>query len=305
MTSPPPPGLIDAHHHLWDLDQRPQAWLDDPELTSIRRTFTPDDLRATATQVVAGRRLHSTVVVQCIPDVPETEDLLALAARDPLIAAVVGWADLTSPAVGDELDRLLAGPGGSHLRSLRHLVQGESDPDWLQRPDVERGLAAVRDRGLGYDVLVRSHQLDQAIRLAERLPDLPQVLDHAGKPDLARGELADWERRLRRLARHPQVVCKVSGLITEADHDSWTIADLRPAWDVLLSAFGPDRLMFGSDWPVANLAGGWNRWAATVHVLLDDCSADETSAILAGTATAFYRLTRTELTRTEETRDSR
>ncbi|MFF2464246.1 amidohydrolase family protein [Streptomyces mirabilis] len=286
--------LIDAHHHLWDLGRRPQPWLDDPALATIRRTFTPDDLRTTATQLIAGRRLHSTVAVQCVPDVPETEDLLALAEWEPLIGAVVGWADLTSPGIGDLLDGLLAGPGGTHLRSLRHLVQGETDPGWLQRPDVENGLAAVRDRGLCYDVLVRSHQLDQAIRLAERFPDLPQVLDHAGKPPIADGELADWEHQLCRLAAHPQVVCKVSGLITEADHERWTVDDIRPVWDVLLSAFGPDRLMFGSDWPVANLAGGWNRWAATVDELLDGCSADETSAILAGTATTFYRLTRTE-----------
>ncbi|MFE9425984.1 amidohydrolase family protein [Kitasatospora sp. NPDC006697] len=301
MTTPStPPVLIDAHHHLWDLVQRPQPWLDDPALASIRRTFTPDDLRSTATRAVAGRRLRGTVAVQCMPEVPETEDLLALAEREPLIEAVVGWVDLTSPAVGDELDRLLAGPGGGRLRSLRHLVQGEPDPQWLQRADVERGLAAVRDRGLGYDVLVRSHQLDQAVRLAERFPDLPQVLDHAGKPDLVRGERGEWERGLRRLAAHPQVVCKVSGLITEADHDTWTTADIRPAWDVLLSAFGPDRLMFGSDWPMANLAGGWNRWAATVDELLEGCSRDEASAILAGAATAFYHLTSTE-----ETRESR
>ncbi|MGQ4386186.1 amidohydrolase family protein [Streptomyces sp. SAS_270] len=285
--------LIDAHHHLWDLDQRPQHWLDDPALATIRRTFTPDDLRTTATRPVAGRRLHSTVAVQCVPDVPETQDLLALAEREPLIAAVVGWADLTSPEIGDVLDRLLAGPGGTYLRSLRHLVQGETDPEWLQRPDVERGLAAARDHGLCYDVLVRNHQLDQAIRLAERFPDLPQVLDHAGKPSIADGELTEWESQLRLLAAHPHVVCKVSGLITEANHERWTVDDIRPVWDVLLSAFGPDRLMFGSDWPVANLAGGWNRWAATVDELLDGFSADETSAILAGTATTFYRLTRT------------
>ncbi|MFF4508032.1 amidohydrolase family protein [Streptomyces sp. NPDC001401] len=288
--------LIDAHHHLWDLDRRPQPWLDDPALAAIRRTFTPDHLRTTATHRIAGRRLHSTVAVQCMPDVPETEDLLALAEREPLIGAVVGWADLTSPGIGDQLDGLLTGPGGTYLRSLRHLVQGETDPEWLQRPDVERGLAAVRDRGLCYDVLVRSHQLDQTIRLAERFPDLPQVLDHAGKPPIADGDLADWERQVRLLAVHPHVVCKVSGLITEADHEKWTVEDIRPVWDVLLSAFGPDRLMFGSDWPVANLAGGWNRWAATVDELLDGCSADETSEILAGTATTFYRLTRTERT---------
>ncbi|MGW7729285.1 amidohydrolase family protein [Streptomyces canus] len=286
----PAPVLIDAHHHLWDLDQRPQPWLDDPTVVTIRRTFTPDDLRTTATHPIAGRRLHGTVVVQCMPDVPETEDLLALAEQEPLIEAVVGWADLTSPAIGETLDQLLAGPGGAYLRSLRHLVQGETDPGWLQRPDVERGLAAARDRGLCYDVLVRSHQFDQAIRLAERFPDLPQVLNHAGKPDIARRELADWRRQVQRLAAHPHVVCKVSGLITEADHDNWTTADIRPVWDILLTAFGPDRLMFGSDWPVANLAGGWNRWAAAVDELLTDCAEHEIHAILADTATAFYRL---------------
>ncbi|MET7452136.1 amidohydrolase family protein [Streptomyces sp. NPDC005574] len=287
---PPTPALIDAHHHLWDLDQRPQPWLDDPGLTAIRRTFTPSDLRSTATRTVAGRRLHSTVAVQCMPDVSETQDLLALAAHEPLIEAVVGWADLTSPSIGEVLDQLLAGPGGTCLRSLRHLVQGETDPGWLQRPDVERGLAAVRDRGLSYDVLVRSHQLDQAINLAERFPGLPQVLNHAGKPPLARGELADWRRQMHRLAAHEQVVCKLSGLITEADHTTWTTGDIRPVWDTLLTAFGPHRLMFGSDWPVANLAGGWNRWAATVDELLTDCSESVIHALLAGTATAFYRL---------------
>ncbi|RRR83451.1 amidohydrolase [Streptomyces sp. RP5T] len=284
------PVLIDAHHHLWDLDRRPQPWLDDPGLVSINRTFTPGDLRSTATTPIAGRHLHGTVVVQCMPEVPETQDLLALAEQEPLIEAVVGWADLTSPAIGDVLDRLLAGPGGTYLRSLRHLVQGETEPGWLQRHDVERGLAAARDRGLSYDVLVRSHQLDQALDLAGRFPDLPQVLNHAGKPDIAGGALEDWRRQVRRLAAHEQVLCKLSGLITEADHDSWTTADIRPVRDTLFDAFGPDRLMFGSDWPVANLAGGWNRWAATVDELLTDCADHEIQALLAGTATAFYRL---------------
>jgi predicted TIM-barrel fold metal-dependent hydrolase len=284
------PVLVDAHHHLWDLDRRPQPWLDDPGMASIRSTFTPDDLRLTATHPVAGRRLHGTVVVQCLAEAAETGDLLALAEREPLIEAVVGWADLTSPAIGDVLDRLRAGPGGGYLRSLRHLVQGETDPNWLQRPDVEHGLRAVRDRGLRYDVLVRDHQLDQAIRLAERFPDLPQVLNHAGKPNLARQDIEGWERGIRRMAAHPHVVCKVSGLITEADHTHWTIADIRPAWDVLVSAFGPERLMFGSDWPVADLAGGWNRWAATVDRLLTGWSDSDAHALLAGTARAFYRL---------------
>ncbi|MFI0730518.1 amidohydrolase family protein [Streptomyces sp. NPDC021225] len=284
-------ALVDAHHHVWNLDLRPQPWLDEPGHEPLRRSFSSRALRSAATRPIAGRRLTRTVVVQCITSVPETRDLLALADSDPLVGAVVGWADLTFPAIGDVLDELRARPGGEYLRALRHIVQDESDPEWLQRPAVERGLRAVQDSGLGYDVLIRSHQLPQAIRLAERLPELPLVLDHAGKPPLARRELTDWAEQLRGLARHPQVRCKVSGLVTEADHEKWTVDDIRPVWDVLLSAFGSDRLMFGSDWPVCVLAGGWNRWAATVEELLDGCSATEIHAVLAGTATAFYHLT--------------
>jgi L-fuconolactonase len=289
----PAPPLIDAHHHLWDLARRPQPWLDEPAHAPIRRSFAPDDLRAAAARTISGRRLTATVVVQCVTSRAETEELLVLAEADPLIAAVVGWADLTAPSFGDELDRLQEGVGGGHLRSLRHIVQAETDPAWLQRPDVEHGLNTLAQRGLGYDVLIRDHQLPQTIRLAERLPELRLVLDHAGKPPIANGDLADWAEQLRRLAGHPQVVCKVSGLVTEADHRTWTTADIRPVWDVLLTAFGPGRLMFGSDWPVCELAGGWDRWAAAVEDLLQGLSADEQHAVLAGTATDFYRLSTT------------
>jgi predicted TIM-barrel fold metal-dependent hydrolase len=223
--------------------------------------------------------------------VEETAELLALAGQDPLVGAVVGWADLTSPATGDVLDALRSQPGGGYLRALRHLVQGEPDPEWLQQPSVERGLRAVQDRDLAYDVLIRSHQFPQAIRLAQRFPDLPLVLDHAGKPPIGQPAFYDWVREVRVLAGHHQVRCKVSGLITEADHHAWTLDDIRPVWDVLLTAFGPERLMFGSDWPVCVLAGGWTRWAAAVEQLLDDCSEHERQAVLCDTATDFYRLT--------------
>ncbi|GGN20089.1 amidohydrolase family protein [Streptomyces fuscichromogenes] len=288
MSDPLP--LVDAHHHVWNLDHRPQPWLHEPGHEPIRRTFALDDLRASATRAVAGRRLAGTVLVQCVTSLDETREFLALADTDPLVGAVVGWADLTSPAIGNVLDELRAGPGGGWLRAVRHLVQGEPDPGWLQRPSVERGLRAVAERGLGYDVLIRDHQFNQAVGLAERVPELPLVLDHSGKPPIAKGELADWERDVRRLAAHPQVRCKVSGLVTEADHRTWTTDDIRPVWDILLAAFGADRLMFGSDWPVCVLAGGWNHWAATVEELLAGCSPAETSAVLAGTATGFYRL---------------
>lgn len=290
MSDTTRPGLVDAHHHVWSLHRLRQPWLDAPGHEPIRRSFDTGDLRGTATRTIAGRRLERTVVVQCVTSVPETRELLALADADPLIGAVVGWVDLTCLDIKDILDGLRACPGGTHLRAVRHIVQGESDPEWLQRPVVESGLRAVRDQGLGYDVLIRSHQLPQAIRLAEAIPDLRIVLDHAGKPPIVGGDLTEWERQIRRLSGHSQVRCKVSGLVTEADHAKWTVADIRPVWDVLLSAFGAYRLMFGSDWPVCVLAGGWNRWAATVEELLADCSASETQAILSGTATDFYGL---------------
>jgi len=294
------PGLVDAHHHVWDLGRRPQPWLDEPAHAPIRRSFGLDDLARSATRAVLGRRLTASVLVQCLPSLPETREFLALADSAPAdsapadgvlpVGAVVGWVDLTSPEAADTLDELRAGPGGHLLRAVRHLVQGESDPNWLQRPDVERGLWAVQERGLGYDVLVRARQLPQAVRLAERFPGLPLVLDHAGKPPLRAGDLTGWTRDIRALARFPQARCKLSGLITEADHEKWTTSDLRPAWDTLLDAFGPERLMFGSDWPVCVLAGGWDRWAEAAEELLAPCTGPETAAILAGTATDFYRL---------------
>lgn len=283
--------LIDAHHHLWDLRRRSQPWLDEPDHEPIRRNFCVADLRSAAARPVAGRRLAAAVAVQCVASVDETRDLLALAEQEELLGAVVGWVGLDSPAVGDTLDALLHGTGGRYLRSVRHLVQGESDAGWLQRPAVEAGLREVAARELGYDLLIRSHQFRQAIRLAERLPGLPLVLDHAGKPPITAGELGDWASDVRRLASHPQVTCKVSGLVTEADRGKWTVDDLRPVWDVLLEAFGPDRLMFGSDWPVCNLAGGWQRWAAAVEELLAGLSAEDVTALLSGTASTFYRLT--------------
>jgi predicted TIM-barrel fold metal-dependent hydrolase len=282
--------LVDAHHHLWDLTARPQDWLDDPAYVTIRRTFTVDDLRTSATRAIAGRQLTTSVLVQCLTSVEETEELLALAALDPLVGAVVGWADLTDPAVGETVDRLRQGPGGARLRSLRHIVQAETDPHWLQRPAVEHGLAALANRDLAYDVLIHAGQLPQAVRLAERLPDLRLVLDHAAKPPIAAGDLGGWRTDMTDLATHPQVCCKLSGLVTEADHTRWTTADIRPVWDLLLEEFGPRRLMFGSDWPVCVVAGGWDRWAETVDELVHELSPGDQYSVLAGTATTFYRL---------------
>ena len=282
-------GLVDAHHHVWDLTRRPQPWLDEDGLEPLRRSFGTADLTHAASLGLAGRRLEATVLVQCLPSTAETEEFLALAADDDLVAGVVGWVDLTQPGVGQELDRLAGVTGGDRLVGIRHLVQGEADPEWLLRDDVGRGLAEVAARGLRFDLLVLPHQLPAAVELARRMPDLPLVLDHAAKPPLRDGDLKSWAAELDALAAAGPVTCKLSGLVTEAG-PGWTVEDLRPPAEEVLAAFGPARTMLGSDWPVCEAAGGWSRWAAAAEHLLASLTAGELDDVLQGTARQFYRL---------------
>ncbi|MFF7450229.1 MULTISPECIES: amidohydrolase family protein [unclassified Streptomyces] len=235
---------VDAHHHVWDLSVRDQDWI--PEGSPIRRDFTVADLAPEA----AAAGVDRTVLVQTVTVAEETPEFLALAAGHDLVAGVVGWTDLTRPDVADELARLRSLPGGRFLKGIRHQVQGETDPQWLLRPDLRRGLAAVAAAGLVYDLVVLPHQLPACAEVAAALPELTFVLDHVGKPPVASGALDPWAGDLRALAARPNTVGKLSGLVTEAHPDGWTVEDLRPYADVALAAFGPDRLMFGSDWPV-------------------------------------------------------
>jgi L-fuconolactonase len=283
-------GFIDAHHHVWDLTRRPQPWLDEPGLDDLRRSFSVADLVADAAGGLCGHKLEATVLVQCLPLVAETEDLLRLAEQDQLVAGVVGWVDLTEPHVGSELDRLRTLPGGQLLVGVRHLVQAEPDPRWLLRLDVRRGLDEVSERGLCYDLLVLPHQLAAAAALAERAPHLRLVLDHAAKPPLRSADLREWAKGIRSLSAAPQVVCKFSGLVTEADRESWSTKDLQPVAKEILDDFGPERLMFGSDWPVCRVAGGWAAWAFAAEELLAPLSPAELDEVLSGTARRTYAL---------------
>ncbi|MEU8934110.1 amidohydrolase family protein [Streptomyces sp. NPDC048409] len=242
---------VDAHHHVWDLSVRDQDWITGPGLRALRRNFGVEDLRPEARAAGVTR----TVLVQTVTVPEETPEFLALADADDLVAGVVGWTDLTDPAVAGELARLRELPGGAHLKGIRHQVQAEPDPQWLLRPDVHRGLAAVAEAGLVYDLVVRAHQLPAAVKAAEAHPGLTFVLDHLGKPPIASGALDPWAGAVRALAALPNTVCKLSGMVTEADPASWTVQDLRPFAETVLDAFGPDRLMFGSDWPVCLLGG--------------------------------------------------
>ncbi|MFJ8360984.1 amidohydrolase family protein [Streptomyces sp. NPDC093984] len=277
---------VDAHHHVWDLSVRDQDWIRGPELEPIRRSFTIADLERQARPVGVDR----TVLVQTVTVAEETPEFLALAERNEIVAGVVGWTDLTSPGVADTLARLRELPGGSYLRGIRHQVQGEPDPEWLLRPDVRRGLAAVADAGLVYDLLVLPRQLPACVKAAESLPELTFVLDHLGKPPIASGNLEPWASDIRALAALPNTVCKLSGMVTEADWKTWRVEDLRPYTDTVLDAFGPSRLMFGSDWPVCTVAASYADVSDTAAALTQGLGDDERHQIFEGTATRVYHL---------------
>ncbi|WP_435209178.1 amidohydrolase family protein [Streptomyces sp. bgisy034] len=278
--------IVDAHHHVWDLSVRDQDWITGPELQPLRRNFGVDDLAPEARAAGVGR----TVLVQTITVPEETPEFLALAAEHELIAGVVGWTDLTRPDIADELSRLRELPGGPYLKGIRHQVQGEADPEWLLRADVRRGLAAVAEAGLVYDLVVLPHQLPACVKAAADLPGLTFVLDHSGKPPIASGARAPWTRDVQALAALPNTACKLSGLVTEADLTDWTVADLRPYADAVLEAFGAGRLMFGSDWPVCTLAATYGEVLAAATELTAALSDAERAQVFAGTAAHVYGL---------------
>lgn len=287
MTGPETvPGIVDAHHHVWDLSVRDQDWISGAELAALRRDFTLVDLAPQAR--AAG--VTATVLVQTVTVPEETPEFLALAADSDLVAGVVGWTDLTAPDVAETLAGLRAGPGGEYLVGIRHQVQSEPDPRWLERPDVLQGLSAIAEAGLVYDLVVKPHQLAAAVAAAERLPGLTLVLDHIGKPPIASGELDPWAQQIRRLAALPNTVCKLSGMVTEADWGSWSVAALTPYADTVLDAFGPARLMFGSDWPVCRLAATYAEVLAAARELTAGLGPAERHDVFTGTAARTYDL---------------
>ncbi len=275
------PLVIDAHHHFWRYDPAEYGWIE-PTMAAIRRDFLPADLKRAA----SGAGVSVVVSVQARQTTQETAWLLELAHGDPFITAVVGWVPLASPTVEAELERFAGEP---KLRGVRHVLQDEAD-EYMLQPAFERGLRAVGGLGLAYDILVLERQLPSAIALVDRHPDQVFVLDHVAKPRIRDGLLEPWRENMRELARRPNVHCKLSGIVTEADHRRWSAAQLRPYVETVIEAFTPERLMLGSDWPVCLLACDYGRWIDTARGLVGDLSPAEQAQILGGTARRAYRL---------------
>jgi L-fuconolactonase len=291
---------IDAHHHVWDPAIRQHSWLD--AVPALRRRFDIGAFQRAA----APEGVTASVLVQVLNDRAETEEFLAIAAASETaaqraasragrhcavtVAGVVGWVDLCAPDVGAQIARLRELPGGDHLVGVRHLVQDEPDPAWLDRSEVRRGLRAVAACGLVYDLLIRPSQGPAAVRVTGDLDSLVFVLDHAGKPSIAGGRLQPWATLIAELSTRPNVVCKVSGLVTEAA-PGWQPEQFAQYLDLIVESFGPGRLMFGSDWPVCTLAATYGQvFSLAWELLAERLSLAERDAVFASTARSTYGL---------------
>lgn len=274
---------IDAHQHFWKYNPVRDAWITD-DMAAIQRDFLPADLAP----ILQQHGLDGCVAVQASQSEAETDWLLELAGEHNFIKGVVGWVDLQAENVAE---RLAHYSQFTKLKGFRHVLQGETDRALMLRPEFRRGVAALHQHGFTYDLLILPDQLGYAAELAKAFPAQPFVLDHLAKPLIKAGELAPWRHDLQALAAHENVFCKVSGMVTEADWQHWQPADFRPYLDVVFEAFGPSRVMFGSDWPVCNVAGGYGRIYALVADYITQLSPDEQDGFWGDNATRFYNLT--------------
>ena len=276
---------IDAHHHFWDrsISDFDYTWQEAEGLENICRDFMPGDLKP----LIREAGIDATVLVQTQHLVEENRWALNLADENGFICGVVGWVDLASEDCEKQLEEFVEHP---KFVGVRHVVQDEPDDDFIVGADVSGGLATLEKFGVPYDLLFFPRHLKHAVTVARRFPGLSLVIDHLAKPNIRKGELDPWRQEIQAAAACPNVYCKFSGLVTEADWQNWTVDDLRPCVDTMLEAFGPGRIMFGSDWPVCKLAAGYKVVVEAARQLTNSLSDDEKSLIFGGTATQFYQL---------------
>jgi L-fuconolactonase len=273
---------IDAHQHFWHFDPVHYSWIT-PDMAAIRRDFLPSDLEP----VLQQHRLDGCVVVQSDQTPAENAFQLANADAHDFIKGVVGWVDLQAADVAGRLDYYQQ---FAKLKGFRHVLQGEADRALMLRPAFQRGIAELGPRGFTYDLLILPDQLGYAAELAAAFPNQPFVVDHIAKPPIKAQEIDDWMRGIRQLAAHENVCCKVSGMVTEADWQHWEPEDFQPYLDVVFAAFGPRRVLYGSDWPVCNVAGGYARAIGILEDYLRPFSAAEKAQFWGDNAMRFYGL---------------
>ena len=273
---------IDTHQHFWRYSPEQYDWIGDT-MSSIRRDFLPNDLEAE----IELARIDGVISVQARQSLEETWDLLKFADENSFVRAVVGWAPLVSPDLNRMLDTFASHP---KLRAVRHVLQDEPDPMYMLGDYFNRGIAALKPYRLAYDILIYERHLPQTIQFVDRHPEQVFVLDHLGKPSVRSGAISPWRENIEELAKRPNVYCKISGLATEANHDTWTEIELKPYLDVVIHAFTPRRLMFGSDWPVCKVATSYLKWLNLVAVTVRHFSQAEQERFWSGTAIEAYRL---------------
>ncbi len=275
--------VIDAHQHFWKFDPVRDSWITD-EMAVIQKDFLPADLKP----VLEAAGVNGCVLVQVDQSEDENEFQLAIAEKFDFVRGVVGWVDLQSPAVEERLEHYRRFP---KMKGFRHILQGEKDRALMLKPAFKKGIGLLRKFGFTYDILIFPDQLGYTRDFVEAFPDQPFVIDHIAKPHIREKKLtAEWQSAIRAVAAHKQVYCKISGMVTEADWKHWKAADLRPYLDTVVEAFGTERIMFGSDWPVCLVAASYKEVIGLVHDYFSSFSKGEQDSFFGGNAITFYNL---------------
>ena len=277
---------IDSHHHIWDLSIRDQDWIVGESLAPIRRNFLMSDYK----EAVKPFGIEKSVIVQTVTTYDETPELLAIAETDEMVAGIVGWLDMSANDAILHLDHYLTLPGASHLKGIRDIVQDHPDSNYLARPQVDKNVKELGKRGLAYDILTKTPELPGAIELVKNNSDVQFILDHISKPYISKKEFEPWRTLITEIAKFENVVCKVSGIVTEADWKNWKIEDIKPYFDIILENFGANRLMYGSDWPVCTLAGSYSEVFNLAENLAQELSPTEKTSFWFGCANRAYHL---------------
>ena len=277
---------IDSHHHIWDLSIRDQDWIVGESLAPIRRNFLMSDYK----EAVKPFGIEKSVIVQTVTTYDETPELLAIAETDEMVAGIVGWLDMSADDAILQLDHYQTLPGAAYLKGIRDIVQDHPDSNYLARPQVDKNVKELGKRGLAYDILTKTPELPGAIELVKNNSDVQFILDHISKPYISKKEFEPWRTLITEIAKFENVVCKVSGIVTEADWKNWNIEDIKPYFDIILENFGANRLMYGSDWPVCTLAGSYSEVFNLAENLAQELSPTEKTSFWSGCANRAYRL---------------